>query len=256
MRMQKEFRNEPVLVIAVNSGNPDYEVKRYMNKVDADLPTIVDQDRSFEQQFDFGKISLKNIIQIRVFRPDGRMAKLGIRNMTGGLSKRMGSPSWSVDPWTVPEALLPLCRAVEFGAFHRAARMCQQASNLTGKKKKVVQKLKGVVHQTAQRQLNRAHTLKESGKPWEAFQLFRRVAFWYQGYPNFTPPKQAIQALRENEQVEKELNASRVLQNIHKKRTRMGVPWKHPKVAKALRKLTRKFPDTEAAAEAKALMNP
>lgn len=253
--MVEEFRTKPVQVIAVNSGNPDYEVKRYMNKVDAEVPTIVDEDRSFEGQFDFGKITLKNIIQVRVLRPDGTMGSLHVDNLVGGLSDRMGNPTWSVNPKNVPDELLPLCRAVEFGEFHRAAKMFRQASKLDGEKKKVVQKLKQVVHRTAKRQLDRAHDLKQSGDLWKAYQTFRRVAFWYQGYPNFSPPKQALQSLRENETVQKELKAAKVLESIRKKRARQGISWKHRKATQALRKLTSNFPDTHAASQAESLLN-
>ncbi len=70
MDKAREYADEPILFVAVNSGSSKQSVEAYAHSVDLTWPIIVDQDRSFEHKADILEISLpeRNASRVR----DGR----------------------------------------------------------------------------------------------------------------------------------------------------------------------------------------
>jgi hypothetical protein len=68
----KKFEGEPVVFIAVNSGNSRDEVAQYAKGVDLPWPVIVDPTREFEKLWLDNEISLQNIHQLGIILPSGQ----------------------------------------------------------------------------------------------------------------------------------------------------------------------------------------
>ena len=66
----RKFQDKPVLFLAVNSGTPRLQVQSYLRKNRVTWPAIADTDRSFERGCGVPPISLKNIYQVRIMKPD------------------------------------------------------------------------------------------------------------------------------------------------------------------------------------------
>ena len=64
--ISKRFEDQPIVFIAVNSGNSRESVEAYAKEVKLPWPVIVDPKRELEQQCLGNQISLQNITQVKL----------------------------------------------------------------------------------------------------------------------------------------------------------------------------------------------
>lgn len=215
------------------------------------MPVLVDSNRTFEGRFDFGKITLDNVMQYRVVKPDGSRSRIPTRNPADHLEGLLGDPSWYIQPDQIPKPLRPLWRAVEFGNFRKAAGIFRNSDRISDEYQGTVQKLKNLAQYIINQEGRRANNLRKQGNHWEAFQVFREIAYYAQGFNGAELARSAMKELKNQPGVKKELQADRLLQKIKKRVQTAGKQTRQTR--NSLDKLIQKFPDTEAAQKAKQL---
>ena len=67
------FKGQPVIFVAVNSGNSSEAVAKYVKQNKVKLAVIADTDRQLEKLASIGEISLNNIYQTVIMTPDGQL---------------------------------------------------------------------------------------------------------------------------------------------------------------------------------------
>lgn len=250
MSMTKQFENEPVQFIAVNSGNPKASVGTYVSSVKCDWPAYVDLDRSYEKNFGF-EISLQNIFQTIYVDANG--------NTRGGslneeaIKKAVSTASWKIPPTDIPESLKKAWRALEFGQTAVAAPMVKQALGASDAKvKDAAKKLEAVIQADIAKRLETAKADNEASKKWAAYKGYAFVAENYKDFAESKPAVAEIGKLRSDKTVARELQAKGMFDKC--------IEWGNsPKnnereQAKAgLAALATNFADTEAGATAKTM---
>lgn len=250
MSMTKQFENEPVQFIAVNSGNAKSAVSTYVSSVKCDWPAYVDLDRSYEKNFGF-EISLQNIYQTIYVDAHGNTRGGGLSEE--GVKKAVSTASWKIPPTEIPEPLKKAWRALEFGQTSVAAPLVKQASKSSDAKvKEAAGKLEAVIQADITKRLTDAKTNNEAGKKWDSYKGYAFVAENYKDYAEAKPAVAEIGKLRSDKVVARELQAKGMLDKC--------IEWSNsPKnnereQGKAgLTSLAANFADTEAGATAKTM---
>ena len=70
--LAKKYEHDPIVFIAVNSGNSRGAIEQYAKSVDLAWPTIVDTARQTERRWFDKRISLENIHQVGLILPSGQ----------------------------------------------------------------------------------------------------------------------------------------------------------------------------------------
>ena len=125
MAVANKYQGEPIVFIAVNSGNNASKVASYLKKNGVTWPTIVDPARRFEAVAGTGEISLNNIRGHRVLDAEGILKpSFGLEPSA---KMAMTTAKWNVDPEGFPDSLKGCWQAIEFGDFVSEAKVLQRA---------------------------------------------------------------------------------------------------------------------------------
>ena len=251
----KKFEGEPVVFIAINSGNPRDEVEQYAKGVSLPWPVIVDPTREFEKQWLDNEISLQNIHQLRLILPSGRQEVANWNDFEGGVQKAAEGATWKIDPKTIPVAFQPTWRLVEMGKYSAAAAMVKKG--LTTKNdevKEAATRINSFVQEELKAAAERAGKLREAGDAWGAYRAYSELAAGFAGYD--LPPEilAAQKELAADPKVKQQLSAAKTLESIKKSfppKTDAGTK----RIIRGLQQLVKEFPETDAAAEAKLFMD-
>jgi thiol-disulfide isomerase/thioredoxin len=251
----KKFEGQPVVFIAVNSGNPRDEVEQYAKGVNLPWPVIADPTREFEKQWLDNEISLKNIHQLGIILPSGQKTMGNWNEFEASVQKAAAGATWKIDPKTIPAALQPTWRLVEMGEYAAASAMVKKG---LATKNEEVKEAATRVHSFVQEELKaaaeRAAKLREGGDAWQAYQAYSELAANFAGYA--LPPEVAAaqKELAADEQVKKQLDGAKTLESI-KKTFPPKTDLAKKRIVRRLEQLVEQFPGTEAATEAKSILD-
>ena len=115
MAVANKYQGEPIVFIAVNSGNNASKVASYLKKNGITWPTIVDSARKFEGMAATGEISLNRISGYRVLDADGSLKSSAGLEYSAKLA--LTNAKWNIDPEGFPDSLISCWQAIEFGDF-------------------------------------------------------------------------------------------------------------------------------------------
>lgn len=254
INLSKKFAGQPIVFIAVNSGNSRPDVAGYLREVSVPWPTIVDPTRAVEKQWGIPEISLQNIYQARTIGPDGRVQPASADNLEGAAEAALAGAKWNVDPSSIPAALKPAWSAVEFGDYKEGAALIKK--NLASNKPELKQgaaTLRDYVQTKIDEGVATAKSAADSGNRWQAYKAYDEVATQFKGYE--LPPEVTteLKQLAANEQVKRELAALKQLTAAKKS---LGSTARAGRVGAVnrLKKLVQESPDSDAAKEAAELL--
>ncbi len=252
---RKEFENEPVVFIGINSGNPKAQVQSYLTSVKSEWPVYVDTDRSFEKHFGF-EISLQNIFQARIVDGSGKMEQANPRDLAGSVKGKLSTAKWKIEPAEIPEPLKKAWRALEFGQFTVAAPLIKQALSASDAKvKEAAKKLETVVIDEIKKDLADAKAKADAGEKWEAYKLNSFVADNFKDFADAKPAQAEIAKLKSDAKVAREIQAKNMMTKVaellasqkkaEQQQGQMGI-----------QALIAQYADTEAGQQAKSMPAP
>lgn len=251
MAVADKYEGEPIVFIAVNSGNDKVSVSKYLKKNKIGWPTIVDYDRAFEKMADVGEVSLRNIWQFATVNAEGEIRR-SANDPEKAAQRVLKDAKWNVDLKLIPPALQAEWKAVEFGDYSKAARGLKRASNSSKPELKagadvlmdyVSEKMNGLVTE--------ADEARESDEVWIAYKKYSQAKEVFAGYDL---PEEALEhwkELKSNKKVKSEISAEKQLASAGRIAAKSGVR----RVIGKLKKLIEQHPDTEAAAVAQKVLD-
>jgi len=208
----RKFQDKPVLFLAVNSGTPRPQLQSYLRKNKVRWPAIADTDRSFERSCGVPTISLRNIYQVRIMKPDGTLVATSPIRMEQTLAGVVGAAKWNVDPKGIPVSLKSAWVNVEFGQFALAASTLKKAGNSRKPEiKQGARKLLDYVGKKMKKQIEAAKKAEADGKVWVAFRGYSDAAVRYKGYELPRDITATIKKLQASPDVKQEVTALRIL---------------------------------------------
>ncbi len=235
------LKDEPIIFIAVNSGNSESEVKSYLQGVKVDWPTIVDTPRTFEKSMNVGVISLQNIGQFKIYGADGNpyIANLDLK---GATKAAVADAKWIVDPAEVPAAMKPYWRAFEFGDYQTASPLLAKAKTTSSDPffKKIAETVEAVIaDRTAA-----AQALESKGETWPAYKGYAALVRDF-GSSKAKEAASAASKLKRDPTVKQEMQAATIFAQLQSMMETLSTK-KREAAEQGFEQLAAKFPDTEA----------
>ncbi len=246
----KQFEGQPIVFIAVNSGNPRFEVEQYAREVGLKWPVIVDPTRQFEQLCEIQEISLQNIHQLGMILPDGHFQRGDWDDIPGSAKKALADAKWKVDPAGIPQSLKAAWTAVEFGNPAAAATAVKKGLHSP---KPDIQEAAGKLHEAVQTEAQESLTLAdqwlEGNQPWEAYKVYSGVKERFGAYDLPTDVAARLKELEGDAKVKNEVAANKALEAAAKLLKSTSSSSQRSAVTR-LKKLVTDYANTEAAAQA------
>lgn len=208
MTISKKFADQPIVFIAVNSGNPPRPLKGYARRFRVRWPLLVDYDRSYEKALGVNEISLKNIHAVRLIMPDGSVSMASSVDIEGAAQKAVKDAEWNVDPAGIPSAMRSAWEGVEYGNYPAAAVSIKR--NLRSSKEDLraaAEKLNSYVTEKLNAEIAEAEKAEESGDPWTAYKIYSVLPDKYEGYDVPGEVLMKTKELRQDETVVAEIDA-------------------------------------------------
>jgi hypothetical protein len=253
------MENDPVLIVGILPGCTKSETDSYAKTNNSTVAMYVDSDRSFEKALlALGmlpkEISLSNTMQCLVADGEGILHHGRWNDPAGSLKQALGTAKWKTDPATIPDALKPAWRALEFGQVAVAAPLITQAlKSSDAKVKEAAQTLEKAIKDEIAARLAEAKTKADAGEKWPAYKLYDSVATDFKTFAESRPATSEMGKLRSDKVVAKELQARTALETILRDYLKSPIKSKQAQGKQMLQQLAQQFPETEAAAAAKAL---
>ncbi|MCA8996041.1 MAG: TlpA family protein disulfide reductase [Planctomycetaceae bacterium] len=247
--LAKKYEGQPVVFIAVNSGNAPATVQQYAREVRLGWPVIVDLTRQFEKQADVGEISLQNIMQIGAINGHGRFRHMSYTEPEKAVEFALQNSAWKVPPEEIPSSLRQAWLAIELGEYTSAGQAVSRAlKSRQSDIREPAQKLHSAVMTAAQPQLETARKALEVGENWTAYRNFAEVANTYAGFDLPDDVKDNLEKLVDDEQVQHEVKAMEALSLVEK-----ALPNQRAKRGNLnrLEEIVENYPGTSAAEQAK-----
>ena len=250
-----KYQDKPVLFLAVNSGSARPLLQAYLRKNRVRWPAIADPDRSFERSCGVPMISLKNICQIRILRPDGKLVATSTTRLEASLTNVLAKAKWNVDPTGIPVGLKATWFQVEFGNFAQAAASIKKAANSRKTEtKQAGTKLRDYVTGKMTAQLEAAKKAEADGKTWEAYRGYSDATARYKGYDLPKDLAMTARRLAADPAVKQEVSALRILAAARRKLAGKSASSRKSGL-RAIQRLAQKQPDTQAGREAQRLLD-
>jgi thiol-disulfide isomerase/thioredoxin len=254
IEVSKKYENQPVVFMAVNSGTNRNAVMSYARENNVIWPMIVDADRSLEKECNVPEVSLKNIIQVRVVKPDGSIV-MGSSNLERSAELALQGAAWKLDPTGMPPELKPAWMALELGEYAKAAAGIKKGISAKDETTKAVaEKMQATINSLLSGGLAEAGTLASQGEKWAALKKYEQVAAEFRG---FDFPEEAEATRKElllDETVKAEMQAMKQLEAAKRTGAR-GSDASVRRAVKQLEQLVETMPETEAAAEAQKIID-
>jgi thiol-disulfide isomerase/thioredoxin len=256
LALAKKFEGQPVVFIAVNSGNAPAEVQQYAKDVKLTWPIIADPSRQFERQWLDNQISLANIHQCELILPSGKKAPGRWNDVEGSVKEALQGAAWKIDPKTIPAAFMPTWQQVELGNYVAAANLLKKG--LTTRNAEVKEAATRV-HAFVQVQLHsavaEAANARKAGDAWRAYRLYRGVSTTFAGFELPADVAQAQKELASDADVKRQLDAGKALDGIRKSLPTARSESARKRIVTRLQQLTSQFAGTDAAVEAQQLLD-
>ncbi|MBT6156280.1 MAG: hypothetical protein HOL01_13025 [Planctomycetaceae bacterium] len=255
LAVASKFQGKPIAFIAVNSGTPRGSVASYLRQNRVTWPTIVDADRSFETRCGVPTISLKSIWQIRIVSPDGQMTFGNPNDLQATAERALVGAKWNIDPAEIPKLLQPSWAAVEFGNYSAAAVSLKRY--LKARKPEdnaAAERLQEYVVDKLDEQVELAATALKDERNWDAYKAYNSIQITFRGFEVPADIAQNIKTLRKDDAVKLELAALKRLKAASRSVARAKTPTARERGLKSLQRIIDDQPETEAAAQAKSLL--
>jgi thiol-disulfide isomerase/thioredoxin len=248
------FKDQPVVFIAVNSGNDPKAVEGYLAGVNCSWAALADTDRSFEKAYKVGTVSLQNIYQMRVITPAGTIAGGNPADLEGTVKAHLANAKWKVDPKLVPEPLKATWKALEYGDYALASPVVKRLIKAKDEKTKAaVEAMDQAITADLDALVAAAAAAEKAGQKWDAYKLFDQAAREFKGYPKATEAAASAKRLGADKDLKDEIKAKGILDKAremlasnNRQNRRQGET--------TLESLAKEFPKTEAGALAEEMM--
>ncbi len=251
--MAKEYEDQPVLFIAINSGGKRNEIDNYAQQVNLTWPILLDPDRSFEKKSPIEKVTPNNGMQVAVLTPDGKLLPGSWQQPQDSLKDVMKYAKWTLDPTSVPDSMRATWKQIEYQNYAAAAPAIKKALKSSKEDLKAgAETLLGVVTPLIAEKVAAAEAAYDAGEKWPAYRSYAELAEQFKGYElpeNLDARKKELQT---DASVKAELSAMKMFEAA-KKQTSISAQKK--KGMAALKKLVKDKPDTEAAKKAQELID-
>jgi peroxiredoxin len=253
-KLAEENADRPVLFVAVNSGNDSRQLAGYIKKHKIDWPVIVDPDRSFEQASGVEEISLQNIHQVMVVKPDGEFATGDWDDLPGTVDKAADGAEWKVKYDRLDPSMHAAVRRMEFGDFRPAALAIRNGlkdkdPNVQRAARQVGQQIQRLMQQA----VDEAVADLAADDVWAQFEARECIAQRFS--PHKLPDAAAaeLDRLRTDPAVKQELSASRAV-DVNAAAVRSEDTSVRERAVTRLERVLSTYPNTRAAARAKELL--
>ena len=243
-QLRKDFADKPVVFVAVNSGNPKTEVEAYAKSNKFEWPILVDERNETEKQLGI-TISLQNIYQAALVSPEGKVSRVAaeVAGMKAAIERELPNAKWTFDGLPIPAKLKALAADVELGIYDAIPQ-------LASSKDEAAQAMYAKLTPVAEGGLERAKALEAEGRKGAAYFAYLKVATWFKKTDFEKTATSAMAALKKEKPVHDEIAARQLLEQARA----LQASGKKGDVATAqamIAALKKKYPDTEAAKEAK-----
>ena len=254
--LAKKFEKQPVVFVAVNSGNDAAAVAQYVKGVELDWPVIVDTNRQFESQWvqlwGGTPISLSNVHQVAFLTRDGRQQSGRWYDVEGSAKKVIAG---RVDPKVMPGALAPTWKQIQGGQYAAALPALKKGLGASNPEIKNAAEFALDYAESKMREwANHANQTRKDGKSWEAYKLYASLGRAFNGYTFPEEIKAAQKELLNDEQVKKQLDAQKALDALKKTFPGVKTEVQKKKAAEKVKALVTSHADTEAATEAQQIL--
>ena len=253
-QLAKQYENEPILFIAVNSGTSPAAVASYAKKYDVAWPVIVDVDRSFEQSIGMKEIGLQNVTQVKIITADGSMRSGNWSDPKSSVDTALRGAKWKYDLQDIPVSLSSARKAIEFGYFNLALNDVKRASkSRTSEEKEAAKQIQAAVMGELEKEAAVAWELGQQKKYYESHKAFAQIQSRYAGYDIPDTVTKTAKWLSSQDVVRAEIQAVKILDGAKEFLSSPRLAVKNRAVTQ-LKNVISRFPDTKAAEEAKQLL--
>ncbi len=245
---------EPVVLIAVNSGNPVPKVASYVRRHRITIPVIADVDRSLERACGVvPPVSLQNIWQVRIITAQGQVVPGSARDLRAAVQQAFAGAKWNVDPRGIPASLRSAWQAVELGNYAAAAKAIRRGlGSRKAEVKQAAQRLHQYVQERIQQQQKAAQEALSAGRKWTAYRTYENLLKQFRGYALPGEIREQFQQLAKDPQVKAERALFRRLEGA---RRLLASPRSSQRGKAALERLIQQAPESEAAKVAQELLD-
>jgi thiol-disulfide isomerase/thioredoxin len=254
--LARQYTGQPIVFIAVNSGNSSAEVEQYAREVKLTWPIIVDPGRQFEKRWLDQPISLQNIHQVGLLLPSGRKRGGSWSDLDGSVKTALQGAAWKIDPKTIPPIFMPTWQQVELGNYSAAANLLKKGLvTKNAEVKAAAERVNDFVQSEIRSAAEQAAKAREEGDAWRAYQRYVGLSRTFAGYDLPAELAAAQKELANDPKVKRELEAAKLLDGIQKSALTARTESARKRVATRLEQLTSQFADTQAAKDARQFMD-
>ena len=177
MEKSAEYKNQPIIFIAVNSGNAASDLREYARDVSCTWPMIADVDRSLEKAYDVNEIGLNNLTQVRIISNDGLMDQGDETKIDETIQLALKGAEWKLDPANIPDPLRDAWMAVELGNYKTSGALLRKSLNSPKKElQEAAKKLQEMVKTAANDDFEVAKKANEEDQHWRAYEICQRLS--------------------------------------------------------------------------------
>jgi thiol-disulfide isomerase/thioredoxin len=250
--LAKRYEGQPVVFIAVNSGNSPAAVAQYAKDVKLTWPIIVDPTRQFEKLWMDKEISLQNIHQCELLLPTGQKQLGQWNDLDASVQTALKGAAWKIDPKTIPSVFLSTWKAVELGNYAAAADLLKKGLVTKNVEvKEAATRVNDFVQSELRTAVELAAETRRDGDTWHAYQLYRGINTSFTGYD--LPPEvvAAQKDLAGEVKVKRQVEAVKTLEAIQKSWLAAKTDSARKKAIDRLQQFASQFSDTDAGSEAR-----
>ena len=258
MEATKKFKDQPIVFIAVNSGNPRAKTEAYFRQLQVKVtwPVLVDMSRDFEKACGlFQEVNAQNVSVFRYIKPEGEMQTGLVDDIEELADKAVEGATWKIDPSTIPDSLKPVWMAVEVGNYKGiASTLKKSASSSKADVKDATAKLMELVQKDIDELSAKIKEAQDGSNPYRAFELLTELNDHFNG---FELPKDVAtlkKDLAKDAKVKAGQFATKAL-DLARKQMSAGNAGLKTKSEAALKKIIEEYPDTNLAKQAKAILD-
>ena len=253
----KQFADQPVIFIAVNSGNTKQSLQEYLNSVHCDWPAICDSDRSFEKLCGVSEINLKNNMQLRVVLADGSIENSGLIDLAAAATRAISGTipaAWRIDPQDIPFELKAAWRAIECGHPSSGLAAIKKGSKSSSETvSNAARSLLKAVEADIALEMKAASRLQNEHKRWPAWLAFDRMLLQYKGFEIPDEADNLKRSLALDPDVKLALASIKAFETAAKAAEKKNTPAVLKKLRDTIEIVLEKAPGSDAAARAETI---
>lgn len=250
-----QHQDDPVIFIAVNSGNAPQQIAGYLKRNHINWPVIVDTDRSFEKESLGKTISLENIYAVNVRTASGEWRGASPDQLDAVATAAAEGGKWRVDPAAMPDELRAAWAQVEIGNYPAASRAIMRAGKQGDAATKAAAKqLFDAVKASMDGQLAAINQQLGAEEHWAAYQALGQFMQVYDGYPMHPAVAEKYKEVAQMDAVKAQHAAAKKLAAAIRTGSK-NTPAAIKRAVGQLERLIEEYPDTEAATKAQELLD-